>query len=148
MEFDLEKTLAPNLVAGLRGTWARHQWDFDRALRGEVIESGADIASAPRRLASSDLTWRPDERWVVQLAAESTGRYYLDEVNSRRYGGHLLFHGFAGYRDPSGWFVEMKLRNLTNERYAERADFAFGNYRYFPGPGRSVFVRFGWRDRP
>ena len=147
LEFDVEKILSPGLVAGLRGTWARHTWDFDRAVRGEVIESGNTIASAPERLASADLTWRPDPRWVLQLAAESTGRYYLDEANARRYGGHLLWHGFAGYRDPSGWFVDVKLRNLADERYAERADFAFGNYRYFPGPGRSVFVQIGWRNR-
>ncbi len=148
VEFDIEKSVAPGLVAGLRGTWARHRWDFDRDLGGEVIESGNTIASAPERLASADLTWRPVPRWSMQLAAESTGRYYLDEANSRRYGGHLLVHGFAAYRDPSGWSVEIKLRNLGGERYAERADFAFGSYRYFPGPGRSVFVQLGWRSRP
>jgi hypothetical protein len=29
---------------------------------------------------------------------------------------------------------------LTNRDYAERADFAFGEYRYFPGQPRSVCV--------
>lgn len=148
LEFDLEKRLARGLTAGLRGSWARHRWDFDRDLGGERIESGKTISSAPERLASADLTWRPDPRWVMQLAAESTGRYFLDEANSRRYGGHLLWHGFAGYRAPSGWFVNLKLRNLGDERYAERADFAFGNFRYFPGPGRSLFVELGWQRRP
>jgi outer membrane receptor protein involved in Fe transport len=29
------------------------------------------------------------------------------------------------------------VRNLTNTDYAERADFAFGNDRYFPGEDRA-----------
>ncbi|MEY2921097.1 MAG: hypothetical protein RL261_2402, partial [Pseudomonadota bacterium] len=29
--------------------------------------------------------------------------------------------------------------------YADRADFAFGNYRYFPGRPRSVFAELTWQ---
>jgi outer membrane receptor protein involved in Fe transport len=32
------------------------------------------------------------------------------------------------------------VRNVFDTRYAERADFAFGGYRYFPGEPRSVSV--------
>jgi outer membrane receptor protein involved in Fe transport len=32
------------------------------------------------------------------------------------------------------------MNNATNKRYAERADFAFGNYRYFPGEGRRLLL--------
>jgi outer membrane receptor protein involved in Fe transport len=39
----------------------------------------------------------------------------------------------------------VRVRNLLDERYAERADFAFGNYRYFPGAGRSVYGSIGYR---
>ena len=32
------------------------------------------------------------------------------------------------------------MTNLTDEDYAERADFAFGNFRYFIGEPRSAYV--------
>ncbi len=32
------------------------------------------------------------------------------------------------------------LRNATDERYADRADFAFGSERYFPGEERAAEV--------
>ena len=34
----------------------------------------------------------------------------------------------------------VRLNNLTNRDYADRADYAFGNYRYFPGRGRELFA--------
>ena len=38
--------------------------------------------------------------------------------------------------------VFWRLHNITDRRYAERADFAFGNERYFPGRPRSAVVGF------
>jgi iron complex outermembrane receptor protein len=35
--------------------------------------------------------------------------------------------------------------NLEDRRYADRADFAFGSYRFFPGRGRTAFVELSWR---
>jgi hypothetical protein len=32
------------------------------------------------------------------------------------------------------------VNNLADRDYADRADYAFGNYRYFPGRGRSAFI--------
>ena len=144
LEFALDYQFGSDWVAGARGTWARHTYRFDRSLGGETIISGNDVDSAPRRLASADLTWRPSSGWLRgwqgQLAVEHTGRYYLNAANSQRYSGHTLWHGFIGYRWNSGWNVDLKLRNLTGRRYAERADFAFGNFRYFPGAGRQAFI--------
>jgi hypothetical protein len=45
------------------------------------------------------------------------------------------------------WSVVMRLNNLTDELYADRADFAFGNYRYFPGRDREMYVEVAWRSR-
>ena len=41
--------------------------------------------------------------------------------------------------------VALRLTNLLDDRYAERADFAFGNYRYFPGAGRRISVEWQYR---
>ena len=140
VEFSMRQRLTDTLSAAARGTYAIHWYRFDRDLGGERIQSGRDISSAPRRVASADLTWRPDERWLAQMAVEHTGAYWLDAENTRRYAGHTLWHAFASRELAGQWTASVRLRNLTNRRYAERADFAFGNFRYFPGPGRSVFA--------
>jgi outer membrane cobalamin receptor len=140
VEVDLDWAWTDTLKTGLRGTYAAHTFRFDRDVRGETIVSGRDIPSAPRRLVSADINWTPIDRLRGQLAVESTGRYYLDAANSRRYGGHTLLHAALDYDIDTQWQVGLRLRNLTGKRYAERADFAFANYRYFPGAGRLAFV--------
>jgi iron complex outermembrane receptor protein len=34
----------------------------------------------------------------------------------------------------------LRIDNLFDTRYADRADFAFGSYRYFPARGRAAFL--------
>ena len=34
----------------------------------------------------------------------------------------------------------MRLNNIADRDIADRADYAFGNYRYFPGRGREFFA--------
>lgn len=147
VEFSLRYRPTESLAVGARGSYALHWYRFDRDLGGELIRAGATIPSAPRRLASADVTWQPNERLSAQLAAEHTGEYWLDADNTRRYGGHTLLHLSASYTLSRQWGAGLRLRNLTDRRYAERADFAFGNYRYFPGAGRSVFLTLSFSGR-
>jgi iron complex outermembrane recepter protein len=142
-EAALSYDIRPGLQAAARGTYAIHDYRFDRNLGGEIIISGRDISSAPRRLLSADLTWRPDGPWLAQLAFESTGSYWLDAANTRAYPGHRLWHVYLEHRLPGDWQAGLRVRNLLDRSYAERADFAFGNFRYFPGPGRSLFFNLG-----
>jgi len=145
IEFSLSHALTDTLEAGVRGSYAIHWYRFERDLGGERIVSGRTIPSAPRRLASADLTWRPVGPFSGQVAVEHTGEYWLDAANSRRYDGHTLVHLSGEYALGERWRLGLRVRNLLDRRYAERADFAFGNYRYFPGAGRSAFVTLGWR---
>jgi iron complex outermembrane receptor protein len=72
--------------------------------------------------------------WVHQ------GGYFLDAANDHRYSGHDLLHLSWRHRFSSRFSADLQLNNLSNVRYAERADFAFGNYRYFPGEGRTLLL--------
>src|SRR5699024_12123243 len=107
-------------------------------LGGEGIVSGRSIPAAPERMASASLNWRPGSRLQMQLTAEHVGRYWLDARNSKRYNGHTLAHLSGVVALNSRWELALRLRNLFDRRYAERADYAFGGYRYFPGAGRSA----------
>mgnify|MGYP006137924143 CR=1 FL=1 len=41
--------------------------------------------------------------------------------------------------------LSLNVLNLTDEKYAERADFSFGNDRYFPGEPLRAFFSVNWR---
>ena len=42
------------------------------------------------------------------------------------------------------WRATARLDNLTDVAYADRADYAFGTYRYFPGRRRTLFLELAW----
>jgi outer membrane receptor protein involved in Fe transport len=43
--------------------------------------------------------------------------------------------------------VVARFNNLLDEAVADRADYAFGTYRYFPGRGRELFVELRYFPR-
>lgn len=146
----VEISLQWQLAAGLRletdQNFARHTWRFDRSAgRGEVIVSGNDADSAPRRFGSTRLGWDGPRRWRAELEWISMGPYWLDAANSARYSGHELLHFRLTLPLRRGFHATLRLHNLADTEYAERADFAFGEYRYLPGRDRSVFLEVGWR---
>lgn len=68
------------------------------------------------------------------------GRYFTDAGNLHSYDGHDLFHLRARYQWREGAEIFGAIRNLLDTRYAERADYAFGSDRYFPGEERGVSI--------
>ncbi len=124
-------------------SYARHQYDFDLlAARGENFVAGRDVDTAPRWLGSAELLF--DASDMLDLSAQWTmiGDYYLDAENRFEYPGHSLLNlrGFLALSRQMG--IGVRINNVSNAAIADRADFAFGNYRYFPGRGRELFVEF------
>jgi outer membrane receptor protein involved in Fe transport len=76
------------------------------------------------------------------LALQVTGidKYYLDAENRFTYPGHVIGNLRASVTPTDALSVVFRLNNITDRDYADRADYAFGNYRYFPGRGRELFV--------
>jgi len=73
------------------------------------------------------------------------GGYFLDAANQHRYPGHELLNLSWRHQLSKRIAVDLQLNNLADTRYAERADFAFGNYRYFPGEGRTWLLALRYR---
>jgi iron complex outermembrane recepter protein len=138
--------LAPGWWLSGHAAYSVQRYAFDRAIAGgETIVRGNEVDTAPRRLAGLRLNRLDPRLGNLELEWLHQGGYFLDAANSARYGGHDLLH-LRWQRDltPS-WRVSARLMNLTDRRYAERADLAFGNFRYFPGAGRQLFVALDWR---
>ena len=69
---------------------------------------------------------------------DASGCFHPGQANN--YAGHNLLYLRLDKRFSPNWSAALRLNNLADVRYAERADFAFGRFRYTPGRGRSLFV--------
>lgn len=125
----------------LAGAWNRFQYDFDRrAARGEVITSGNDVDTAPRLSGSARVRVEPGAGLTAELEIVRQGRYYLNAANTADYEGHTLVNLRMSWRPTTALRIFVRMMNVLDEEYADRADFAFGSFRYFPGEPRRVFA--------
>jgi iron complex outermembrane receptor protein len=146
LELQADVRTEAGLYAGLAGTYARHTYDFDRAARGEDISEGNDVDTAPRTLASMRIGYEKS-LGLAELEFVHQGSYYLNAANTAKYSGHNLLNLRAVWAVNEAWSVALRINNLTAELIADRADFAFGNYRYFPGREREAFLQISFRSR-
>jgi outer membrane receptor protein involved in Fe transport len=145
VEYDLQWEVADSLTLAGGGTYARHRYEFSRAIEGgETITRGNDIDTAPRELQRVALQWRPLEAVDTEAEWLHVGDYWLDAANAHRYPGHELLNLRARWTFAPRWTATLRLNNALDRAYADRADFAFGTYRYFPGRGRALFAELGW----
>jgi outer membrane receptor protein involved in Fe transport len=146
VELDLLLQAGNGLYAAVAATWARQVYGFTtRIPGGEVITDGNDIDTAPRTLGSARLGWSGD-RWLAEAEWLHQGRYFLTAEESVDYPGHDLLNLRGSWRATDAWSVTVRLNNALDERYADRADFAFGDYRYFPGRDRELFFEVSYRS--
>lgn len=141
VEFAVSWRWSDSVRLDVNGSYARHVYDFDTtAARGETFVSGNDVDTAPRFLGSAELLFEPDTKAMLALQWMSIGDYYLDAENRFRYPGHELLNLRSRIDLTRSLSVTARLNNLMNEAYADRADYAFGQYRYFPGRSRELFI--------
>lgn len=139
VELDLEARADSGLYAAVAGTWLRQVYAFDQQIAGgETITDGNAIDTAPETLGSLRLgierfRWLAEAQWVHQ------GSYYLTAEEEQRYPGHDLLNLRGVWELTPRWILALRLNNVTDVKYADRADFAFGDYRYFPGRGREAY---------
>lgn len=124
--------------------FARHTYENDE-LSGGVNINGNDVDTAPRRFGSFQLQWRPSDTIFAEAEWVDSGEYYTNPENLNRYNGHDLLNLRARWEVRSDVTLSMNVLNLTDEKYAERADFAFGRDRYFTGQPLRAFFTVNWK---
>ena len=149
-ELSLDYAFSEQWYAALAVTAARHKYDSRIELLGSNDDiKGNDIDTAPRLFGSARLGWdmssltrgpaRAELEWVY------LDEYYLEPDNNHKYDGHSLLNlritGDIGKR----WAAGLRITNLLDEDYAERADFGFGNYRYFVGQPLGAYLELSYR---
>jgi iron complex outermembrane recepter protein len=141
IEYELQLALAPSLRVSLDGTVAWHRYAFSRTIDGgETITAGNDVDTAPRHLNRLALDWRLPPGFAATLELAQVGAYFADAANLHRYPGHAVMGARAAWQLTPRLRTSLRIENLLDRAYADRADFAQGEWRYFPARGRSVFV--------
>lgn len=132
--FDL--SILKNVLA-VRGTasYSDQTYAFNRPVNSasNSITDGDQIDTAPEWLADLALVWTPVPEFQASVEAEHIGEYFTNPENTVDYPGHTVFHARGQLELREGLEVFLIVRNLFDLNYADRADFAFGNERYFPG---------------
>ena len=148
IEYELSWRMSERWRVLASGTFARHRYAFTRAVEGgERISQGNDVDTAPREAHHLTLGGSPLPALALELELAHVGDYFVDAANTARYPGHALVNARARYAFTDAWHATLRVTNLGDRRYADRADFAFGDYRYFPGRERSAFLEVGYAAR-
>lgn len=127
------------LYMSANGTFANHQYDSNLRL-SQVNINNNEIDTAPEHMGSLQVGWRADSGTFVELEWVHQGNYYLNPENTAEYSGHNLLNLRSGWALTDKVDISIRVTNLSDEDYAERADFGFGSYRYFVGEPRSVYA--------
>lgn len=122
------------------GSIAEHTYDFDY-MPGAINWNGLDIDTAPRNFGSIQLNWAPANKVKAGLEWIWMGSYYMEPTNTFKYEGHNYFNLRVEAEAMENVDIFLRVMNITNVRYAERADWAaFGvGERYFVGKPRAFY---------
>ena len=138
VELSLNYDLTDQLSFAVNYSYGKHEYEFDRASSGVV--KGNTVDTAPEQLANVRVAWKPTDNSELELEWLHMGEYYLDPANEHEYAGHdlLQLRGSIALNNNTRLFA--RIENLTDEKYASRADYAFGSYRFFGGQPRALHV--------
>lgn len=123
---------------------ARHTYENDLDGGGLII-SGNDVDTAPRHFGSMQLHWSLSDKLSTELEWVNMGSYYVNPENSSEYEGHDILNLRTRWQARDDLSFALNILNLTDKEYAERADYSFGNDRYFPGEPLRAFFSVNWK---
>ena len=149
-EMSLDYQLGEDWHLGIDANVASHTYDKRIELLGSGGDiKGNDIDTAPNAFGSARLGWdfsrltgrtgRAELEWVYMDS------YYLEPDNEHKYNGHSLLNLRITSDLTARWSGALRVTNLLDEDYAERADFGFGDYRYFVGQPRGAYVEIAYQ---
>ncbi|MDA0339194.1 MAG: TonB-dependent receptor, partial [Proteobacteria bacterium] len=125
------------------GAYARNSHEFiEWAPVSGADLSGNKINRAPKDIGNARVTWRPEflNGGRFEIEYQHLGGYFLDDNNTRTYGGHDLLNLSANMFISDGIEVFLRVHNVTNTRYSTNGRFnAFAGEELKPGLARAVF---------
>ena len=150
IDLSLDYQFSDNWSVRLDGTYAQHKYDSSPQLLGSDSDiDGNYIDTAPKVFGSAALAWdmtattgMPGQAELEWVYMDS---YYLEPDNQHEYDGHSLVNLRVSSQISQRISASLRLTNLLDEDYAERADFGFGDYRYFVGQPFGAYVEVSYQ---
>jgi len=141
VEYEARVRIGDSWSLRAAGTYAVHKYGFSEAIDGgETIIEGNDVDTAPRQLHNLSVEAKLGATFSAALDVAFVDRYFLDAANTAAYAGHTVAGLRVDWRARADLRASLHVDNLFDTAYADRADYAFGNYRYFPARGRALFL--------
>ncbi|MCP5129495.1 MAG: TonB-dependent receptor [Pseudomonadales bacterium] len=149
-ELSLDYRFAQDWYFRFDGTWASHTYDNEINLLGSAGNlNGNTIEGAPEAFGSARVGWNfpslGSETGTAELEWVYMDSYYLEPENEHQYDGHSLFNLRISSMVNRHWRGTLRVTNLLDKDYAERADFGFGEYRYFVGQPRGAYLEISYQ---
>ena len=149
-EISLFYQLASDWTLAVDATVASHTYDSRVELLGSDTDiKGNDIDTSPNLFGSARLQWDASsltgQDSLAELEWVYMDEYYLEPDNEHEYDGHSLLNLRLSSSFGPRWSGALRVTNLLDEDYAERADFGFGSYRYFVGQERGAYVELSYQ---
>ena len=134
---DLTETLSMRGIVN----FADHTYEND-LISGGININGNDVDTSPNTFGNLRLAWQPTEQLLTELEWVNMGDYYTNPENTSSYEGHDLLNLRTQYQVNETVRLSLNLKNITDQKYAERGDWTtFNGDRYFVGePARAVFA--------
>lgn len=143
-EVSVAYDIANNIRINANLAYAKHEYTNDLTLTRTSIK-GNEIDTAPEFMGSMQVAWNVTPNLLTELSLQRMGNYFVNPENTAEYGGHTLVDLNLRYAISTQWVISANVYNMLDEDYAERADFGFGNYRYFVGQPRRIFLTATWQ---
>lgn len=146
LEVSLNYTAGPWYM-DTKANLARHRYSSETQLLGSSGDiEGNDIDTSPHTFGSARLGRNFARGITGELEWIYMDDYYVDPDNTAEYDGHSLFNLHLTAPVAERWQLGLRVTNLLDEDYAERADYGFGEYRYFVGQPRGAYFEVSYRN--
>jgi iron complex outermembrane recepter protein len=147
LEYELKAKLGNGITLQLAGSFAEHTYSNNPNLLGSTANiQGNLIDTAPKNTHAFVIGWRANAMFNGFFEVSRLGRYFIDPENTLSYPGHTLANLRASWSINKNLTLNATLFNLFDARYADLADVAFGEQRYFPGQSRHGMLSITWAD--
>ena len=136
IEATLKSEITKEWESSLSYSYSLHNYDNDPTLGDN------EIASAPNNLVNARLFYIPSYLKGFKIMAEwqYVGEYWMDDAHTvDKYEGYSIGNLKADYDYSKSLRVFAKVTNITDERYAVRAVYAYGKEDYTPADPRSLY---------
>ncbi|MDH5716190.1 MAG: TonB-dependent receptor [Spirochaetia bacterium] len=113
-------------------SYAEHTYEAWSPKPGEDY-SGNKISFASDIIGNITLKIIPIKSLETEFEWVYVGKYFMDDENIMEYPGHSIFNFRCKYDVTENFGAFVRMHNLANEKYAERAAYGWGRETYAPG---------------